>query len=91
MTLPKWDDLHAVPFLIATQQPSPAQNRSSCPFSPQKLYRCETLLPYLTDRLIQSASPERLPEALGRLSGKNQRPNSLDRFGAAKLTFRPCD
>ena len=38
MTLPKWDDLHAVPFLIATQQPSPAQNRSSCPFSPQKLY-----------------------------------------------------
>jgi hypothetical protein len=49
MTLPKWDDLHAVPFLIATQQPSPAQNRSSCPFSPQKLYCPKVFSPHMTE------------------------------------------
>jgi hypothetical protein len=49
MTLPKWDDLHAVPFLIATQQPSPAQNRSSCPFSPQKLYCPKAFSPHMTE------------------------------------------
>ncbi len=52
MTLLKWDDLHSVPFLIAAQKPSPAQNRLSCLFSPQKLCRQKALSPHIYDRRL---------------------------------------